>query len=128
MSNGNHGDNMTTRTITTKYPGRCSCGSRFAANVRVNWSKASGVTGCPACRAKREDTVIDGMMVRIYRRAGKAVRVSVLGGSCEVAPGWLTFADDGAPLIGGCNGMHNFDLWHDFGAAARKIAESVFAI
>jgi len=116
-----------TRTINAKYPGTCNCGARFAAGARVNWIKGAGVTTCPSCRAKREDTVIDGKPVRIYRKAGSVVRVSVLCGSCEVAPGWLTFGPDTLPLVGGCNGLHNFDLWHDFGDEARAIAGRVMA-
>jgi|GEM_PF-4383479 len=117
----------TTRTITAKYPGTCNCGNRFTAGSKVNWAKGAGVTTCPACRAKCERTTVDGMPVKVWRKAGAVVRVAVLGGSAEVAPGWLVFGPDCAPLVGGCNGMHNFDLWHDFGTKAREIAERLMA-
>jgi hypothetical protein len=117
----------TTRTIAAKYPGTCACRARFAAGARVNWIKGAGVTSCPACLPTSTIEIIDGLHVEIWRRAEAVVRVAVLGGSSEVAPGWLVFGPDCAPLIGGSNSMHNFDLWHDFGPKARAIAERVMA-
>ena len=117
----------TTRTIAAKYPGTCACRARFAAGARVNWTKGSGVSSCPSCRPVCDMSIVDGMHTKVWTAAGKVVRVAVLGGSSEVAPGWLVFGSDCAPLVGGSNGMHNFDLWHDFGAKARAIAERIMA-